>query len=247
MMKRAIIYIIMCISFVQLSAQEAVVNAVQEINKIKRSSEYIYAESTTQDWGEALENAKTLLISQIELWVKSELKDNDSAGYVAKAGNHIFEIKATRGQLYRAFVYVKKSDLMPYSESDQVLIVPVNKESEMTVSLVEQKEKNDTDTIAAKPKYVPSDFEKTILNVSSANSINSFIKDLQSTNKISAFGKYAEMPKEGDCYLFVYNPQGEIPAYLYRKGSTYINLKTGEDDEIKIYKGCGAFWFQLRQ
>lgn len=245
-MKSALIYIIMCITFLQLNAQDAVVNAVQEINKIKRSSEYIFAESTTQDWSEALENAKTLLVSQIELWVKSELKDNESAGYVAKAGNHIFEIKATRGQLYRAFVYVKKSDLMPYSESDQVLVVPVNKEAEMTVSLVEQKENNEEEVIVAKPKYEPSEFEKTMLNVSSANSINSYIKELQSSNKIGAFGKYAEMPKDGDCYLFVYNPQGEIPAYLYRKDSKYINLKTGEEDEIKNYKGCGAFWFQLR-
>lgn len=88
--------------------------------------------------------------------------------------------------------------------------------------------------------------ENDILAISNAQNIQSFIKKLQSENRISRFGKYADMPSDINCYLFVYDRNMNIPAYLRKEGAIYINLKTGEMDDVANYKGCGAIWFRIR-
>jgi hypothetical protein len=60
------------------------------------------------------------------------------------------------------------------------------------------------------------------------------------------YGKYKDMPSGIDCYLFVYNRDMIITAHLYKNNNTYLNLKTGNEDYLVNYKGCGALWFQLK-
>ena len=62
-------------------------NATQSINEIKRQGDiYLYAESTSQTWEEAMDNAKYLLGVEIETWVKS-LDTKPADGYIADAQN----------------------------------------------------------------------------------------------------------------------------------------------------------------
>lgn len=276
-MKRiSYLYIIMCICCAFATAQTNTQNAIQEINQIKRSGDdYFFAEATSQTWEEALENAKTLLSAQIELWAKTEPSDETVEVYVARASEHLFEIKATRGQLFRAFVYVKKSAILALSSTDDVLVVPVNKEETPVVTLVTpvqeesvRSEINETPaekeqqivaeyTVPEPPQKQPSPnpekelyqltpFEREMLSVSSFNNVSDFIRNLQGSNKIGKLGKYADMPHDIECYLFVYNQQGEIPAHLHKTSDGFFNLKTKQADDIKNYKGCGALWFSLR-
>ena len=262
-------------------------NAIREINTIKKAPDkYIYAEGTSATWEEALDNAKTLLSANIELWAKESKINEDVKGFVAKANEHLFEIKATRGQLFRAFVYVKKSDLQPYTSDDQILIVPVSNDTNVQVThVVPSKDKNEDDAhisleidstfdsevvvipplvvpevpqpevVAAEQpveepaleeKYEPTERERRILQVVSASQIDNYIREMQSQNSISDFGKYKQMPQNKECYLFVYNQSGEIPAHLHRIEGKYVNVQTGQEDDIVNYKGCGAFWFTFR-
>ncbi len=261
----------MCICSAALLAQTDTQSAIQKINQIKRSGEeYFFAEATSQTWEEALNNAKTLLSAQIEMWAKSAPSGETTEVYVARATEHLFEIKATRGQLFRAFVYVKKNDLLALSATDNVLVVPVKRsetpevtlitpqQSEVKETTIVQKQQNLAETVSIespvqvaaplplKETYQLSSFEREMLSVSSFSNVSDFIRNLQGSNKISKLGKFAEMPQDIDCYLFVYNPQGEIPAYLHKTTQGYFNLKTKSADDIKNYKGCGALWFTLR-
>lgn len=242
----------MCMCCAAILAQTTTQNAIQEINQIKRNSDvYYFAEATAQTWEEALENAKTLLSAQIEMWAKTEQSGNPVETYIARASEHLFEIKATRGQLFRAFVYVKKSEVLALSSNEDVLVVPIKGEESPSVTLVtpvqeeKEEEKEEEPTIQVEIREL-SAFEKEILSVSSFSKISDFIRTLQSSNKISKMGKYSDMPQDEECYLFVYNPQGEIPAYMHKTTKGYFNLKTKTQDDIKNYKGCGALWFQLK-
>ena len=88
--------------------------------------------------------------------------------------------------------------------------------------------------------------EEKMLTIRNAQDIAPFIKGLDTNGQISRFGKYADMPSDTNCYLFVYDRNMQIPAYLRKEGSLYINLKTGQIDDVKNYKGCGAIWFRLK-
>lgn len=227
--------LLLLVSF-HMFAQE---NATQSINEIKRQSDiYLYAESTSQTWEEALDNAKYLLGVEIETWVKT-LATKPVDGYIAEAKNHILNLKSMRGNRFRAFVYVKKSDIMPIVNASQVLVISADEERKTTISEVNTRP---TEVLL----YQPTQLEKEIMSVNDANNIGTFIKRLKSEGRLGNYGKYKDMPSGIDCYLFVYNRELEISAYLHKVGNKFINLKSGEPDQVSNYSGCGAWWFQIR-
>lgn len=241
--------------------------AAQEINSVKSQPDvYLYAEATAKTWEEALDNAKFLLGINMETWVKGN-GEKDVAGCVAKAQNHVLEIKSMRGDRYRVFVYVKKTDIMPYSSKDQLVVVPMNNSEDPSVNLVsvqqEEGQSLPTQTQEEHKILAPSDkeqsvndvkeviptqnltmLEKAMLSVEDASQIQGFIKKYEAQQLIQKYGKYKDLPQNRNCYLFVYSKDYQIAAYLYKKDNgEYINLKTHKADDISNYRGCGAFWF----
>jgi hypothetical protein len=247
--KRLILLGLLFLASHYLIAQE---DATQAINDIKRHSDiYLYSESTSQSWEEALDNAKYLLGVEIETWVKT-LDTPPADGYVAETEKHIYHLQSMRGDRYRAFVYVKKADISACENASQLVVVPIKEQQtnvqEVTTPSPEPvvaapHEVRQTENI---PAYTPTEFEKEMMSITDANDIGTFIKRLKSEGKIINHGKYKDMPIDINCYLFVYNREMEIPAYLHKQGNNYTNLKTGRQDHVTNYKGCGAMWFQLK-
>ncbi len=100
----------------------------QQINAIKMENDvYLFAESTTETWEAALDNAKCLLNIEIEQYVKSAGLKDSVVGVIARASNKMMQLKAMRGSRYRAFVYVKKAELIPYLAGEEVMIVSIAK------------------------------------------------------------------------------------------------------------------------
>ena len=71
------------------------------------------------------------------------------------------------------------------------------------------------------------------------------MQPLKEKGEIIDYGKYATAKQPELCYLIVYDPAGNIRALLDRGGDIRKNLKTGCDDSIRNYRGCGAIWFTL--
>ena len=92
-----------------------------EINKIKRSRDYLTVTGTSMfSAEEASENARMLIDVEIEQWLQENAK-GDVAGYVAKSKENLAVIETKRGSLFRAFIYVKKKDILPYYENETVM------------------------------------------------------------------------------------------------------------------------------
>lgn len=232
--------ILLSFSFLIFSGLCAQENATQAINEIKQQSDiYLYAESTSQTWEEALENAQYLLEVEIESWVKS-FDSSSVDGYIAKAQHHIFHLKSMRGDRFRAFVYVKKGDIAPVSNTERLVVVPMDESQQTTIQDVT------ASVPTTEPLFHPSAFEDEMMSITDARNIGTFITRLKSEGRICNYGKYKDMPTNIDCYLFVYNRDMQIPAYLHKQGNGYVNLKTGKQDQVTNYTGCGAWWFQLK-
>lgn len=239
--------------FISSSAQNDVADVIKRINAIKRDTNiYLYAESTTSTWEEAYDNAKALLEANIEDWARNEKSLTDASGCIAKADNSLFEIKTRRGNLYRAFLYVKKADILSYSTTKEIVVVPMNQndenKSESKIQDFEKKNNktNDDQKTIIDPQstvdliYRPSLVEQEIMNITQFSDIAEFIKG---NERVANYGKYSTIPAQGECFLYVYNRQGGISAYLKRTTSGYVNMKTGDYDSLENYKGCGAIWF----
>ena len=97
-----------------------------------------------------------------------------------------------------------------------------------------------------KPVIELTSEEKQMKMVKSFYEVEPYIKGLKSEGKLNKFGKYATMPENEDCHLFVYDKQGNISALLRKSGDKQFNLNTLKEDNVKNYKNCGAIWFQLK-
>ena len=230
----------------------------QQINAIKMDMDtYLFAESTTESWESALENAKFLLNIEIENFIKSLGLKDSVEGFVARASNKMMQLQSMRGSRYRAFIYVKKSEIVPYLAGEEVMNVPTDAHSQITpfdpVKAAAEKaaaEKARLDSIKAAEEAARleaaklTDMERDMLAVTAGADIGAFVKELSNNNAIQAYGTFKDMPENTDCLLFVYNRDKEIVAYLRKTGNTYFNLQTKQTDSITNYKGCGAIWFQ---
>ena len=77
--------------------------------------------------------------------------------------------------------------------------------------------------------------------------LRQIMEPLKEKGDIKDYGKYATAEKPEECYLVVYDPAGNIKALLGKGDKVRPNLKTGRDDSIKNYRGCGAIWFTVNE
>lgn len=264
MVRRMLYILIMVLAVGSMYAQ----SPAQEINAIKQQTDkYLYAESTDATLDNALENAKVMLEENVGLWAKSN-GTADIESIVARIASNRKEIKAMRGNLYRAFVYVSISDLANTEAKPEVRVAketPSAKENTTTSKPIESKVQNEqkseeavtmhiggdviqvTETKVEEEKTVQlSDYEKKIVGIVDANDIGPFIKKSQQDGYVTNYGKYSNIPSDGECYVFVYTRDLKVAAHLKKLGSSYTNLINGKIDDITNYKGCGAYWFQIK-
>ena len=239
-----------CLSFIicHISFSYAQSTA-QEMNKVKRDTMYISAEATMKDLNEAYSGARAILEMKVSDWVRSQHPAEKIELCIVKAKEHCVQLETRRGDYYRAFVYVRKSDIMPVSDKNEVKVLEVapvakSKQIEAQPAIIVTEE---APVVAEKQQFLElTPDEKQMTQVQSFYDVEPYIKGLKSKNKLVAYGKYATMPTNEDCHLFVYDKQGNISALLRKTGANQYNLNTLKEDNIKNYKNCGAIWFQLK-
>jgi hypothetical protein len=219
------------------------------MNKVKRDTMYISAEATMKDLNEAYSGARAILEMKVSDWVRSQHPAEKIELCIVKAKEHCVQLETRRGDYYRAFVYVRKSDIMPVSDKNEVKVLevaPVAKSNKIEAkpATIVTEEPLLIEGTRLVLKLTPD--EKQMMQVQSFYDVEPYIKGLKSKNKLVAYGKYATMPTNEDCHLFVYDKQGNISALLRKCGANQYNLNTLKEDNIKNYKNCGAIWFQLK-
>lgn len=197
-----------------LSAQ-SIDEQKKEINRVKKNfSQYIYVEVIDSQEDVALTKARHYLQDEIDEYV-SNTKKLRSANSVVALNVKEQTITMPRGDKYRAFVYVKKADIIP-SESKP---------------------------IETKPVATPSRREQTInklLSLKVFSELETNLPQLQTEKKIGHYAKFKHLGEPEKYILVIYNQQGVIEAVL-SEGPNRKNLRTGQSDSEKNYKGRGAF------
>ena len=211
------------------------VDPLNDINAIKRDTSYIYAEATMKDAVEAQSGARAILELKIYDWLRNKYPEVNSDSLVLNSKDKWFDLVTSRGEYNRAFVYVDKRGVLP---------------------VVEKPEPVESDSVADDPVTIMEDFlrleltddEETMAGVYDFGSIEPYIKGLKENQRLKAYGKYASLPEEALCYLFVYNRDGNVVAVLRQaEDGSYFNLREKKDDNVRNYKNCGAIWFQLKK
>lgn len=211
--------------------------AVKQINSIKSDSKYLYAESTTKDWDQAYEDAKALLIVEIENWIKSQgNKNEDIKGYVARIENNFMEVKTRRGNLFRVFVYIKKKNIMTYNEDMDVTVNSLGTPSDEPPVKLKDSE--------ITPIYTIDSKEANFVALSKSDDIQRFLKEYA-----GCYAKLSTMSKQQDCYVMLFS-QEKVERHFKFVASEgkVLNLDTLQYENIDAYKGhgYGGIWFKMK-
>lgn len=247
-------HILFCISLLSCLAlsgyAQTADDVAKNINKIKRDTTYIYGETTMKDLSEAYNGARAILEMKVGDWVRSQHPDEGIEVCIVKAKEHFIQLETRRGDFYRAFVYVQKSDILPIADKSEVTVldvspIAVENQAKPSIAFGTTEEKLE-ETVVETPTLELTSTEKEMRQIRSFYDVEPYINGMKSKGRIKAYGKYATMPEDEDCHLFVYDQQGNISALLRKSGTKQYNLNTLKEDNVKNHKNCGAIWFQMK-
>ena len=249
-------------------------NDVKSINAIKLDTTYLYGEATKAELSDALSDAKSRLEIEVSEWVNAQYSSEEIELCIAKAKEHCSEIQTTRGSLFRVFVYVKKSDILPVADKSEVVFINVAKDNPTPKPVVEkplvveqeitqeanlnQNEVEEKDVtmsqskekiiLPTKPrpdiKLTPD--ERRMVAITKKIDLETYLKTIDGMGKIKKYGKLNNLPQNEKYHLFIYDRQDNVLAILRKEDSVLVNLKEEREDSVDNYDNCGFVWIQLR-
>lgn len=235
------IFILSLLCICQMTLAQS--NRLDDINAIKKSPNYLYAESTMRTADEALEVAQDLLREEIIQWTINETDTPMDSIKAQELSLKADTMMMPRVDMIRVFVYIRKTEVFPSTP-----IVPTTPEPSKDSTLV-----NDTikqillDRFVPKPNYTHGDILNKMMKARNFFELRDIMEPMKKNGEIADYGKYATARDPVNCYLIIYDPAGNIVAWLGRGKDKRQNLKTGKSDSEHNYRGCGAIWFKLRE
>lgn len=223
---------------------------VTQINKIKKSGNYIYAEVTMPEQKQAKDGAMTLLKVNIDNWLNaSNLSQRDfDASFIDDC---IKEINTKRSNQYRVFLYINKSNLVGKKEEKKTDI-SIKKDNTPDTTDVQVADFTECTVIEASINideklrhYQLNDVEEEMVIIKKFDEIKSFVEKLKVKGHLKRYGKYATLPKIGKFYMLVYSKTGDVVACLLKTDNEYYNLREQTPDSINNYKKCGSIWLEI--
>ena len=199
----------------------------KEINKIKKSSQYIYAESTAPTEEDARAYAEERLFDEVNKWVSTQKKMKGSANLVVNNRKELWTtLSMPRGtNMSRYFIYVKKKDIIP---TDNAVVIA--NESRPAVE--------------EKLQPVLPEAVNLLAGITDYYAMAEKVKQLKAEGKIEDYGRYASLDDPDECYLIIYNREGKVVAIL-TPGPERLNVKTNQPDGVANYSGCGAIGIEV--
>lgn len=200
----------------------------KKINSIKKSSLYLYGEVTAPTLDEAKSLAQESLYEQINEYVATKKKLQNGRNIVVNNKSEIYgEVSLPRGNMFRSFVYVKKSDIIATNNTEVI------QNNTTLMPKTAQAKKELPEVVAA------------LCALTKYDDLAKKIKEYKATGKIEKYARYASLDNPDEYYLAIYNTAGKVVAIL-SPGSTRKNVKTDEIDNVTNYSGCGAIGFKIK-
>ncbi len=221
------------LAFVMAAFAQTTEQQKKQINSIKKSKAYLYAEITTNDQQTALDMAEDMLNQEINKYVAEQKQLRKATNIVLRNRQQVMEtISLPRGNMFRAFKYVKKSDIIG-ADNVELRVNNRNADSQDDATTTEQ-----TDDAVGSDKRTET--INRLLAVQKFTELPQVLKQLKQEGRIGQYAKYKELTEPEKNILIIYNKEGNIEALL-SEGAARTNLRTQQADDVKNYPGRGAF------
>ncbi len=230
-MKKIILGCLM-MSFALSVFSQSVEEQKKKINAVKKIDAYIYAEATLENEQDAFDLAQELLYQRVNEYAAQKKKFKDAKEAVIMNQNYATEqIRLPRGNMYRAFLFVKKTDIIP---TENAVVGRRKAESSQGESSFEVIQNNSREATL-----------NAILSLKTLSETRTKLAQLKQEGRVISYAGYKDLANPENFILIIYDKQGEVKAVL-SEGKQRTNLKTKVPDEIKNYKGTGAVGVKIK-
>lgn len=243
-----------------------------KVNDIKKNKEYLYSEATMPTQEEAASVAYEQIQHEVLTWASSRVSRPIDKVSLRDINNLVDTIVLRRADMIRVFAYVKKDKLVPLFYDNGIVqddSLDTGILDQVARTLIDTVVVRDTVRIGRKlpaakqPQKTMVDEQlkqqlqqrffgiknPTLRKIAAARNffeLKHIMPPLKADGSITNYGKLATAENLEECYLVVYDIAGNIKALLGKGEETRPNLKTGRDDRLDNYRGCGAIWFTLK-
>jgi len=203
------------------------------INNVKKNDSYIYAETTLADKQEAISLAKELLYQRINEYIAKQKEFRSAKETVVVNQNYVTEeIQLPRANMFRAFVYVKKSDILAV---DNATVGSITKEVDTSGSLQE-----------ATAHFSAPNVIDELLTLKTLSQLQERLPQLKKEGKIANFASYNKLSNPEEYIIIIYSQEGEVKAVL-SEGRNRTNLVSNTPDNVQNYKNMrGAVGIKVK-
>lgn len=202
----------------------------KQIASIKKSGQYIYADGVAATQADASGLAEERLYDEIKKWAASMKKMQGKSIMVGDTKKFHSSLSLPRGNKFLAFFFVKKSDLTNNNNASVAVSPQVSDHNPQQSSAVQRVWPDAVTTIASYTEYAP---------------MAAKIKELKAAGRIGHYARYGNLERPESYYLVIYDQQGRVLTVL-APGKERINVKTGKNDSLTNYSGCGAIGFVVK-
>lgn len=251
-MKKLLYYLFLSCFSLSLFAQADRAEIKKQINKIKKSQAYISAEATMPTEAEAMDVANQLLVMEINNWIQSKRHSDEVQQVVLQDINSCKEmLDMKRGTQVRAFVYVKKKDIVLIKGEGQIVLNENEQGADLRPLAEISEPLNPAESqVESMPRSTaqPSDGKgalERIADTATMADMKGVFADLK-TQGIITYGEYKVGMDVPGAYLLFYDRQGNIRAVVKKEGDVLTHVKTQQRMTLNDFDGCAAYWFTLK-
>ena len=217
-----------------------------DINAIKKSPDFLSAEATMKTADEAVAVARDLLRDEIIRWTTDELQTPMDSVEAQRISEQADTMTTERVNMMRVFVYIDKGSITgptpaPIPETAQESATENTLLTDSARQIILQR------FAPKKPVIRRGDVITKMMRARNFFELKDVMEPLKKSGEITGYGKYATAQNPALCYLIVYDPAGNLVAWLGKGEETRKNLKTGKTESIRDYRGCGAIWFTINE
>jgi hypothetical protein len=230
--------LLLCLTFILFSFSICAQNngdVRTQINSIKKSSLYIYADVTAATEQDAKDLGENELYENINEWVATRKKLRNSANIIINNRKELWSVlKMPRGNMFRVFLYVKKRDIQGADNADVI----DNPNAASNTEFSKGSKVEDINTIVVPTSVL--DLSKTVKYADFVG----LLKQKKSEGKVTFYGRYASLENPDIYYIAIYDKDGNMKAFL-TPGRNRKNIASGVNDDVTNYSGCGAIGFTV--
>ena len=210
------------------------------IGEVQQNYElYFRGDATEETPDKALEQALSALMKEIDAFA-------DTARDVWITPNSftdkIGRVEMARGDRFRAFVFVKKEDVVTSLSAPPAVSEPAPTVVETPVSAppaVSEPAPTEEEAPVSAPKKSVSVIEE-IKRVQTLSELRPLLVQRKESGEVLDYNRYSVLSDAAMYYVVVFTREGDIVAVLSPGREERVNLKTGMDEKLSKYKGYGA-------